>query len=107
MNNTKLIAVDISTKFGSKYGKTSGLGDLVSLFVSASIVVAGIIFLFLLVGGGLKMVMSAGQNDPRSAGQGKQAVTSALAGFIIVITAYWIIRIIEVITGTTFLTSPF
>ncbi len=65
---------------------------------------AGIIVLFLFIYGGFKIITSAGSNDPKSVGQGKQAVTYAVIGFIIVFTAYWVIRLIEYIAGFGFIT---
>lgn len=96
----------IGTAFGSPLGQSIGIGDLVGTFLSAAITVSGIIMIFLFIGGGLMMVVSAGSGDSQGAAQGKQAVTWAIAGFIIVFTAYWIIKIIEIITATPFLTNP-
>ena len=99
--------VPLASTFGSPFGETYSLGSLVSVIVSSAIVVAGVIMLFLFVGGGLSMIAGAGNNDPRSTAQGKQAVTMAVIGFLIVFTAYWIVRIIELMTGTDFITNPF
>ena len=52
------------------------------------------------------MIAGAGQDNPERAAKGKQAATSALIGFIIIFAAYWIIRLIEIITGVAFITAP-
>lgn len=63
--------------------------------------------LFLLVLGGIGVIAGAGGDNPERAAKGKQAVTSAIIGFIIIIVAYWIIQIIENITGITILSVTF
>lgn len=97
------LAVDIGSKFGSPFGQSKGIGDLVSAIVSNTLVVAGIILVFFFVIGGISMIAGAGQDNPEKAAKGKQAATSALLGFIIIFAAYWIIRIIESVTGLNIL----
>ena len=43
--------------------------------------------------------------DPKKAGQGSKAITSALIGFAIVFLSYSIIKIIGIITGFDILNS--
>ena len=105
----KLIsAIPIGETFNSPFGRTGGktLGDLVTLVVNLSLIISGVFFLFLFVMGGFKIISSAGSGDAKSTASGKQAVTSALIGFTIIFVSYWIIRIIEVITGVNFTTAP-
>jgi hypothetical protein len=99
------LAVDIGQRFNSPIGKTGGVGiaDLVSIILSNAIVIAGVILLFLLVFGGFLMIASAGQDDPQKAAQGKKAVTAAAIGFIIIFASYWIVQVIETMTGTQIL----
>jgi len=42
-------------------------------------------------------MMSSG--DEKEAEQGKNAITAAVIGFVIIFAAYWIVQIIEFITG--------
>jgi len=93
------LAVDIGTSFNSPFGQEKGIGDLVSAIISNALVIAGIILVFFFVIGGISMMAGAGQDNPEKAAKGKQAATSALLGFIIIFAAYWIIKIIESITG--------
>ncbi len=102
----KIAAVPIGKTLNSPIGVTKTLGDLISLIITSAITIAGIIVLFLFIYGGLKLVMGAGSNDPKSAEQGKQAVTYAIIGFIIIFGAYWVIRVIETILGVDFVTNP-
>ena len=91
-----------SSTIGGTYGSAN---VLISLILKNSLVVAGIIFLGLLIFGGITVIMSAGSGDSKKAGQGKSAVTSALIGFAIVLLAYTIIQIIQIITGLNILNS--
>lgn len=102
------LAIDIGNAFNSPYGRNANfsLGALASTAVSLGIVVAGVIMLFFFVGGGFMVVSGAGNNDPQAAAKGKQAVTWAIIGFFVIFVAYWVIRIIELITGNTFFTAP-
>lgn len=98
--------MDLGTRFGSPIGRDISVGALIGNLISLAIVVAGVIMVFLFIGGGLMMIVGAGNNDPQSAAKGKQAVTWAITGFVIVFTSYWVIRIIEIWSGNPFLTQP-
>lgn len=91
--------------FGEHSGLTKEitLGDIISNILPNIYIFAGIILFFLLVGGGLMFIVSAGREDPEGAGKGKKAITAALMGFLIIFASYWIIQIIKVITGIDFL----
>jgi len=91
-----------SQTLGGTYSSSS---VLISIILKNSLIVAGIILLGLLIFGGITVIMSAGSGDSKKAGQGKAAVTSALIGFAIVLLAYTIIQIIQVITGLNILNS--
>ena len=103
----KILAVDIGTEFGSPFGQTKSVGDLVSLLLTGSITIASIIVMFLLVGGAVTMIMSAGNGDAKGAAQGKQAITWAIVGFVVVLMAFLIVKLVEQITGGSFITNPF
>lgn len=99
--------VNIGQQFNSPIGNTVGLGGLVSIILSNALVIAGIILIFLLVFGGISIIAAAGRDNPEGAAKGKQAVTAALVGFIIIFAAYWIIQIVEIITGVKILKPGF
>lgn len=98
--------MDLGSSFGSPLGRSISVGGFIGNLISAAIVISGVIMLFLFIGGGLSMIASAGSGDAQGAAKGKQAITWALVGFVVVFTAYWIIRIIEIWSGTNFLTNP-
>jgi len=84
---------------GSFLKETKDVGKLTSNLITAAIGLAGIIFIVLIIGGGIGMIAGAGNDNPEQAAKGKQAVTSALIGFIVVFAAYWIVQLIETFTG--------
>jgi hypothetical protein len=100
------LAVDIGSSFGSPFGVSKGPADLVSLIVTGAIGVAGVIALFLLILGGIGIISGAGSDNPQQVESGKKAITYAIGGFILVFVAYWIIRVIEIIAGVNFITTP-
>ncbi len=99
------LAFDIGNTFGSPIGQTGGVGlaDLVSLILSNAVAFAGVIMFFFFLGCGLGVIIGAGRNDPQTAEKGKQTVTAAVIGFIIIFVAYWIIQLVEGVTGVNIL----
>lgn len=100
------VAVEIGTNFNSPYGDSAGLSTLVSSILSTAVAVAGIILLILLIFGGISIIMGAGKSDAQQVEQGKKAATAAVVGFIIIFAAYWIIQIVELVTGIKILNVP-
>ena len=45
------------------------------------------------------MIRGAGKSDPKLLSKVNKRTTSALIGFIVVFSAYWIVKLIESITG--------
>ena len=103
----KLLAqVDIGRDF--KINPTEGIGDpsqfqSIGGFISAILpnlyVAAGLILLFFLIFGGVMVILGAGKGESQQAEQGKQIVTRTLIGFLIIFLSYWIIQIVEIVTG--------
>lgn len=97
------LALDIGFTFlqGTRFDlyNARDINKFISAIISGSLSIAGIILLFILIGGGIGMISGAGKNDPKAVEAGKQAATSALIGFIVVFSAYWIVKLIELITG--------
>jgi len=95
----KIAQIPIGQRFNSPWGQTLQLGDLVSLVLSNAVAFAGVIVFFLFLGGGIAMLIGAGRGDAEATGKGRQALTAALIGFVIIFAAYWIVRIVGAITG--------
>jgi hypothetical protein len=86
-------------------GTYSNVGVLITIILKNSLTIAGVILLGLLIFGGITFIMNAGGGDSKKADQGKQTITSALIGFAVVFSAYFIIQIIQVLTGLNILNS--
>jgi hypothetical protein len=79
--------------------ETNAVGGLVSSLASSAIVIAGIISIILMVGGGIGYIASAGESNPQNLAKSKSAITAGIAGFVLVFCAYWIVQAIEILTG--------
>ena len=93
----KIAQVPIGDTFFGKTGHfladLPGLGQLVSLIANNAIVVAGVIFLFLIIFAGFQMKTAGG--DSQKFQQGQNIITAGFIGFIIVLAAFLIVRFIE------------
>ena len=68
------------------------------------VVVAGLIFFLLILGGGFAMVKGAGgESSPQTAAKARAAITFALVGFLLVVGAYFILQVVITMTGVNFL----
>lgn len=80
-------------------------GVLISSIIRNSIAVISVLLVVLLILGGINYIISAGSGDPKKAAQAQALITDALIGFAVVFLAYFIIQIVEVITGMRILNS--
>ena len=93
--------VDIGSSFAPAKSFDT-IGSLISVVVQNAFVIAGIIAFVLMVVGGFGIIVGAG-GDPKQLEKGKQAITAAVLGLIVIIGSFWIIQILEVLTGKTLL----
>ena len=99
------LAVDIRSTFFSSHpsANTTTISALVSTIVKNAYVLAGVILFIYLLFGGFTIITSAGSADETQKGQ--KAITSAIMGFILIFASYWIIQIIQVLTGLEILSG--
>lgn len=95
-----ILAVNIYDNFPP--AKTYGsLGEVVSMLLKNALLLAGLVFFFVLIFSGLQYILGGGNKEQiQKAGS---SITNALIGLIIVFVSYWIIVIIEQITGLNIL----
>lgn len=106
MNRLLAVAIDPPMGTGKTISTTfPSLSSLVSVIVKNSLTLVGIILLALLIFGGLMFIIGAGSSDSKKSAQGKAMVTDALIGFAVVILAYFIVQVVEVLTGVKILNS--
>ena len=78
---------------GHFLSRLTGVGELVSILLSNAIVIAGIVLLFLIVFAGIQMI--SGSGDPQKVAQARQVLTAGILGFILVVAAFFIVRLLE------------
>jgi hypothetical protein len=93
--------MDIKDLFNTPFKDPADIPNLVKTFLNVAFVVAGVILLFFFIFGGIKLISSAGGDNAQDAEAAKKTVTSALIGFLVVFTAYWIVKLIGILTGVT------
>ena len=109
---THLLAqADIYTQFfqGHPDSKTLGgsLGRFASSLLPNILIVAGILLLFLIIYGGFQLIILGGQfNSPSQVSKSKSMVTYAFIGFLLVVSAYFILQIVSTVTGVDFTNIP-
>ncbi len=76
-------------------------GGLISRLLEFAIPLAGLLLFVMIVWGGFEILM--GSTNKKSLDAGKNRITAAIIGFILLFSAYWIVRVIGVIFGITIL----
>ena len=81
--------------------KTGTIGEIISSLLRYIFVLAGIILFIFLIISGFGLLTSGG--DPKKVEAAKGQLTSAVAGFLIIFVAYWLIQILEIVFGVAIL----
>jgi hypothetical protein len=76
------------TQFG---GDTITIGSILSKAISVVFLFAGIALLCMIVMSGFTFLTSAG--DPKKMEQGKNQLTNAIIGFVIIFAGFWLVQI--------------
>lgn len=80
---------------------TEFLGSLIKGLIGASMVIAGVYFVFMVIWGGIKYVSSEG--DKTQAETARKTITNALIGIVIVFSLYAIVNVVSCFFGLSFL----
>jgi hypothetical protein len=73
------------------------IGDIISAIIPYIFFFAGTAMLLMLIMGGFTLL--TGASDPKRIDQGKQQITYAIVGFILVFLAYWVVQLARRIFG--------
>jgi hypothetical protein len=79
-------------------GSNPTIGSIISAALPLVIGLAGLGLLLMIISAGYTLMTSAG--DAKKMDEGKQRLTFAIVGFIIVFGAYWGVQLIGVMFGT-------
>ncbi len=97
--------VNISYPKGFLFGGGANtVGAIISQALPLVIGLAGLGLLVMLISAGYTFMTSAG--DAKKMEEGRQRLTNAILGFVIIFGAYWLVQIVGVMFGTT-VTSGF
>lgn len=80
------------------------IGQLISIVLPNVLVLAGAIFFILILAGGVGMVAGAGkESSAQDKAKAQGAITYGVIGFLLVISAYFILQIVGKIIGVDFI----
>lgn len=100
-------AVDINPTTFPPAGPFGTVAGLLNVIIPNLFLLAGVIVFILLVAGGFMLIAGASSGEADQVGQGQKAVTYALIGFVIIFTSWWIVKIIEAVTGVSIFQPEF
>lgn len=96
---------DIETSIGLKIGKASGeditFGVVLSALLPYLYVFGGMILFSMLIWGGFEML--AGAQDTKAQEAGKNRITAAAIGFILLFVSYWLAQLLQFLLGINIL----
>lgn len=83
----------------------SSVGDVLTVVLNYVFTFAGLALLIYFLSGGFKLFTSGG--DQKKVAEGKQTITNALIGFIIIFAAFWIVRLSGLVLNLPGITGLF
>ncbi len=86
-----------TTYVGPLGNTTKTLGDILSGIFKFALPIAGIGLLIMIISAGFTLLTSAG--DTKKMEKGKQTLTYAIVGFIVIFVAFWLTQLLGIIFG--------
>lgn len=94
------LTINIGTAIGSNISTNyPNISSLVTIILRNGLSIAGVILLGLIIFGGVSYMMAAGEADQKKLAAAQDTLTSALIGFLVVFSSYFIIQIVQIVTG--------
>lgn len=84
-------------------GSYNGLGSLINAVLPNVYIAGGLVIFVMILLGGFTIISNAG--DAHKIEEGGKTITSAIIGLLVLFASYWIIQIIQVVTGMPILNS--
>lgn len=72
-------------------------GGIISRVLLFAFPIAGLILFVMILWGGFEMLLGA--SDKKSLDAGRQRITAAVIGFLLLFVSFWIIRVVETVFG--------
>jgi hypothetical protein len=106
-----LLAINLRDSFFSSHPDAQPVftspGSLLSILLPNVIVLGGVMFFLYIVWGGWDMITGAGKSgNPSEMQKAWNKITYGLVGFLIVVGSFFILQIIETLTGVDLITIP-
>jgi hypothetical protein len=79
----------------------TGVGSLINNLLPNIYIAGGLVIFFMIIFGGFTIIANAG--NPDKIKEGGKTITSAIIGLLVLFGSYWIIQIIQVVTGVNIL----
>lgn len=97
LDETAIDRLNPLVQYGDPTIDLSTPGAVLSRVLFFAFPLAGIILFVMLIWAGFEMV--SGATEKKSQDAGKQRATAAVIGFVLLFVSYWIIKILEIVTG--------
>ena len=79
------------------------VSSLINAILPNVYIAAGIVIFFMIIFGGFTIIANAGNTEKTE--EGTKIITAAIIGLLVLFGSYWIIQIIQVVTGVPILNS--
>jgi hypothetical protein len=99
------VPISYPTQYHGFVFQNGTLGDILSAAIPLILAFAGLGLLLMLISAGYTFLTSAG--DAKKMEQGKQQLTFAVVGFLIVFAAFWVVQFTGTIFGLQSMTAVF
>lgn len=103
-NVSRVNAIEINPTIFSPAKNFNTVAALINTIIPNVLIISGIVFLIILIYAGFQLI-AAGQVDPQKWEKTRQTLTQAVIGLIIIVIAYWVVILIQQVTGVN-ITSP-
>lgn len=77
----------------------TSIADLITVLLPNVLLIAGVCLFIIILVMGFRMMQSGGDGDTEGMAKGRQALTYAIGGFVLIFTAYFVIQLVEFLTG--------
>ena len=90
--------LDGQTPVADRFGSPA---QIINVLMPNIFAIASLFVFLIIVGAGFKRVMNP--DNKKSTEEGKKALTYGIGGFLLLFASYWIVQLIQYVTGTTIL----